>query len=251
MLEKNQIEKNHEICLELLDKFLDVCEKHHIDYYFAFGSALGAVRHKGFIPWDINIDVLMTSSEFKRLDAIMQKENLGNMKWCCPNGSARIFPLLMRDDSWEHPTKPNIDISIYVNAPNNIILRTIIIKAAYLNIKMYKLKNTDVKRNFPYNLLKMIATLFPNRMYKRFVSGIEKISRKHKSDYLMVILPSVWKDRETIKTEWLGEESLYIEFEGRKVRVLKGYHEYLTHRYGDYMTPKVWVDKGEYKHTKG
>ena len=54
-----ELKSNHEICLELLDKFLEIAEKHKIEYYMAFGSCLGAVRHQGFIPWDINIDILL------------------------------------------------------------------------------------------------------------------------------------------------------------------------------------------------
>jgi phosphorylcholine metabolism protein LicD len=64
----------------------------------------------------------------------------------------------------------------------------------------------------------------------------------------MVLLPSVWKNREYIKTDWYGETPKYASFEGRKVKILKNYHDYLTMRYGDYMTPTVWEEKGEYKH---
>lgn len=246
MLSKESIKVNHEICLELLDKFLAVCEKNQINYYLAFGSCLGAVRHHGFIPWDINIDVLMTKEEFERLDAAMQKEDLGNMKWWCP--SERIFSLLMRNDSLDYETEPNIDVSLYSNAPNNKFMRWLVFRAAYFNIKMFKLKNTKVKRAFPYNILKFITSLIPNGCYIGFVNMISKIRKGKKSMYNMVLLPSVWKNREYIKTEWYGDTPTYGTFEGRKVKILKNYHEYLTMRYGDYMTPTVWEEKGEYKH---
>lgn len=248
MLNENSIRINHEICLELLDKFIEVCEKNNIDYYLAFGSCLGAVRHKGFIPWDINIDILMTVQEFKKLDAAMQKEKMGNMKWCCPQGCARVYPLLMREDSWKYETKPNIDVAVYANAPDNKLLRKIVIKAAYFNIKMFKLKNTPVKRSFPFSFLKRVASIFPNSMYVGFVHKLESLCSNKDSEYKMVVLPSVWENRELVKTEWLGKEPVYGVFEGRKVRLLKNTHDYLTLRYGDYMKPKVWEDKGKYKH---
>lgn len=248
MLDEKSIRLNHEICLELLDKFIAVCDKNTITYYFAFGSCLGAVRHNGFIPWDINIDVLMTIEEFKKLDAAMKKENLGNMKWCCPEGSARIFPLLMRDDSWDYDTKPNIDIAVYANAPENRLIRTIVIKLAYFNVKMFKLKNTKVKRIFPYNILKFISSMFPNSMYKGFVGRLAALWKNRNASYRMVLLPSVWENRELMKVEWFGKEPHYGCFEGRKVRMIENTHAYLTLRYGDYMKPKVWADKGEYKH---
>lgn len=249
MLSENSIQINHEICLELLDKFIEICEKNNINYYMAFGSCLGAVRHKGFIPWDINIDILMTIQEYRRLDAVMKKENLENIKWCCPKESARIYPLLMREDSWDYETKPNVDIAVYVNAPNNKLLRAVVLKAAYFNIKMFKLKNTQVKRTFPYNILKGFATVFPNSIYLGFVHKLENINKNKKTEYMMVLLPSIWKNRELVKTRWFGSEPVYGDFEGRKVRILANTHDYLTLRYGDYMKPKVWEDKGRYKHT--
>lgn len=251
MLGEVEISNNHKICLELLDKFVDVCERNNIDYYLAFGSCLGAIRHKGFIPWDINIDVLMTADQFKKLDSVMSMEKMDNMKWCRPDNSARIYPLLMRNDSWDYESKPNIDVAVYCNAPDSKILRSILRKAAYINIKMYKLKNTKINRTFPYNILKGIASVFPNSFYEQNVHRYENLRKGHDSEYKMVILPSVPDDREYLKAEWIGSQPRYVEFEGRMVRVINDCDAYLRMRYGDnYMTPKVWEDKGEFKHVK-
>lgn len=248
MIEDKELSLNHSICLELLDKFLDVCNKHNIKYYMAFGSCLGAVRHKGFIPWDINIDVLMSFDDFAKLDRAMKNENLGDCVWCCPEGSARMFPLLMRKDSWEYDSKPNIDVSIYVNAPNGKLARYFARKKLYLNIKMFKLKNTNVKRSFPFNLFKVFASFFSNNHYLKVVYRMANKWKDHNSTQLMVLLPSVKDDREHLDKCWIGKEDNYLLFEGRKVRVIENTNEYLTMRYGNYMEPKVWEDKGKYKH---
>lgn len=247
MLSNDQLSKNHQICLELLDKFLDVCNKNHVEYYLAFGSCLGTVRHHGFIPWDINVDVLMTVDEYNKLDSAMRKEDLGDMEWCKPG--ARIFSLLRKKDSWSDKTKPNIDVSVYGKAPNNKFFKWLVIKIAYFNIKMYKLKNTDVSRNFPYNILKSISKIIPNSIYRFVISRLQTINRNGMAKSYFVLLPSVWGDRESINAEWFGVQPTYGTFEGRKVRILANYHDYLTQRYGDYMTPTVWENKGEYKHT--
>jgi len=63
-----------QIQLELLREFDRICRKHELRYNISFGTLLGAVRHKGFIPWDDDIDVTMPAEDFDRLDEIMQEE---------------------------------------------------------------------------------------------------------------------------------------------------------------------------------
>ena len=62
------------ISLDLLAQLDRVCKKHHLTYYVFAGAALGAARHKGFIPWDDDIDVIMTRSEYEKLCKIAPKE---------------------------------------------------------------------------------------------------------------------------------------------------------------------------------
>ena len=56
------------VLLKTLIRFNDFCEKNDIKYSLAYGTALGAIRHKGFIPWDDDIDVLMMRSEYNKFE---------------------------------------------------------------------------------------------------------------------------------------------------------------------------------------
>lgn len=60
--------------LDLLNEFMRVCDKHGIKYYAAGGTILGAVRHKGYIPWDDDIDLMMFRREYNRLCEIAPSE---------------------------------------------------------------------------------------------------------------------------------------------------------------------------------
>lgn len=68
------LEKLHTVHIEILNDFKAVCEKHNLPYFALYGTAIGAVRHKGFIPWDDDIDVGMLRADFDRFLEIADAE---------------------------------------------------------------------------------------------------------------------------------------------------------------------------------
>ena len=77
-MDQELLNKVHGVEKEILEKVAAICEKHNIQYYLGDGTLLGAVRHKGFIPWDDDIDVLMPWEDYKRFISIAQEE-LGDL----------------------------------------------------------------------------------------------------------------------------------------------------------------------------
>ena len=59
--------------LEILKKLTDVCDKHGVNYVLAYGTLIGAIRHKDFIPWDDDIDILMPRPDYDRLMDLLEK----------------------------------------------------------------------------------------------------------------------------------------------------------------------------------
>lgn len=77
--EKTVLEKLHRVQIEILNDFIMVCEKYDLTYFAIYGTAIGAVRHHGFIPWDDDIDVGMLRKDYEKFCGIFPKRTRGKI----------------------------------------------------------------------------------------------------------------------------------------------------------------------------
>lgn len=119
-----EIKKLRIVQMDLLRRFINVCKKHHITYYAAGGTLLGAARHKGFIPWDDDIDVQMMWDDYQKLMDVAEEEEYPYFLQTYRNelfGEVTCNRLRRSDTTgytrWEHENAidPNYNKGIYID----------------------------------------------------------------------------------------------------------------------------------------
>lgn len=249
-----QLSKLKEIELEMLDEFVRICNKHGIKYFLSGGTCLGAVRHKGFIPWDDDIDVGMLRDEYDRFAKICNDE-LGsdyvfqdmrtepNCGLCF--GKIRKKGTVYSESYSAHINMSQgiwIDIFPYDNVSNNPKERTRQIKRVSLLKNLYIVKcgykypeYKDNSLKAPYYAAQALCKMIPR---KWIIEKLDEAMKKHQGDEsCQYAIPfggaySVKKELEMLAR--LNSLSP-IEFEGKNYLTFTDWNGYLSKHYGDYM----------------
>lgn len=129
--------RRYQLALQgLLEKFIDICEGNGISYWLDGGNLLGAVRHKGFIPWDDDVDVAMTRSEFNHLVTAIKHSDILEIKYLYDYKNIYLIPKVMYKDGHNECF---VDIIIYeeVACENKKMAGTIWNRWAVLQNKLH------------------------------------------------------------------------------------------------------------------
>ncbi|MBR5012237.1 MAG: LicD family protein, partial [Clostridia bacterium] len=259
-LDDDKIKGIQSVLLEMLTDFDDLCRKNNLTYFLVGGSALGAVRHKGFIPWDEDLDIGMPREDYERFSEIFLKA-CSEKYWLQSIEQSKLYDLTfmkIRKKGTRYvelfetePEHAGVFMDIYPldNVPDNKIARFfhgMISDFLYLCcscVRVHKKKNRfleylDDKRAI--RLVKIKAFLgFCLSFFSlhKWCVIADKWSKKYKNNNSRLV--SFPCGRKHYFGEICTRASFLpvkeTAFEGKQIFTMNNPHEYLTGLYGNYM----------------
>ena len=233
--------------LETMKYIDELCRKHGIVYYIMGGTALGAVRHGGFIHWDDDLDIFMTPGEYKRFQAAFAQENSPDyvlQEWrTTPDyleyAKVRRNHTTFIEENLKHERQMHhgiyVDIMILHKVPENrLIQRLVYLKSKYVTFYGLSQRNWKPKNRMQKTALKVLK-LLPNRwLAKRCYRHIYRYDERSEN-YCYCYWITKANFRQGLFSKEFFNTAVDIRFEDSYLLGPECIQEYLAYRYGNYM----------------
>ena len=217
--------------LALMKAIDEFCRKHDIAYSLTGGSLLGAIRHGGFIPWDDDIDIMVDRENYQKI-----LEHIDDFAECKLGRGNWLQYFEKRDGS----LAAHVDIFIMDNLPDRRFLaRT---KLFLLKVLQGMLKQQPSSGEFSLmyriclGVTRVLGKLFSRNFLLNLYDRVSQIGNRKQTAYISLANDGFRQLKYKHKRQMMKEFTVH-KFEDTEFCITKMFHEYLTTRYGDYMTP--------------
>lgn len=251
MNEEIDIEKLRELQMQVMDAVDGFCRQNRIRYFITAGTLIGALRHKGYVPWDDDIDIVMLRNDYEKFIAQF-RETSSRYKVCsiatdpnCHFSYAKVYDdntifIEGYEKNDENPIGVNIDIFPLDNVTDNYNDAVALKKKIkpyddILTVKHIVKKDRGFWKNVSLSILKRLCSLVP---FSWCIRRIDRIARKFEqntnSRYVVNAVIYAKGEREILEREWF-RDSIELPFENRKYLAPIGADQYMRRLFGDYM----------------
>lgn len=247
------LSEQKELQLGLLESVHNFCEKYNLKYVLTYGTLIGAVRHKGFIPWDDDIDIAMPRSDYQKFIELSKinpiDKNISVVSIQTDKRCVYPFMKVYRNDtevreniSSSFTTGVWIDVFPLDNMSDNLVVATNLFNKVK---RLRKIKEAELwVRNDQVSLWKGILLVLYGYLLRLFlplkylIPSIEKKARLFESNtltrYVCVVVLGTYGISEIMESTAFSQRCT-LPFEGKQRYVPKDWDYVLTKLYGDYM----------------
>ena len=231
--EKVTAEETRRIQLEMLDEIDAFCRKHNIRYSLAFGTLLGAIRHKGYIPWDDDVDIMMPLPDMLRFKQEFVSDNLSyhdvetepyyefHFSRISHNRTYSRGGMILKSYGVCIDLYPVAGIAEDAQTFINRLWSTLIKRMKYIKWRKRVVRNLPIKSIPGYK--KSITTY---RNMALFSCPYDQAKNYFHAGNLKEV---------NIFDYDVFKETCDVEFEGHHYMAVSCWHDYLAHCFGDYM----------------
>lgn len=244
--------EHQEIMLRLLKDFDDYCNQNNLRYFLSGGTLLGAVRHKGFIPWDDDVDVVMPRPDYEKLiqnkkisEGVEVVSNKNDCGYYHPFVHTNIVDsgTIMKEKQVKRQTNKGVFIDIFPldGIPDSSIKQKLLtMKLCFLesllSIKISVSPGFSTFKNTCKTILGYVTFFINEKKLSLYIDKIASANEFDKSKQVAQLVALFGKPQKLIYPIEDFSDYILLDFENNQFRCAVGYRNFLTTFYGDYMS---------------